>query len=68
MSKQYRTCSMKSRFNMRPKETMVREMADGRAFRIVAINLHTDMVKVVRLSDGMPLTKTTAELGLRLTA
>lgn len=58
---------MKPTFNLKPRETMVREMADGQAFRIVAVDLRTERVKVVRLRDGMPLVKSAGELGLRLT-
>ena len=58
---------MKDAFTLRPKETMVREMSDGQAYRVVAVDLPTERVKVIRLRDGMPLTKTAAELGMRLT-
>lgn len=51
---------------MKPRETMVREMAGGESYRVVAVDLHNELVKVVRLRDGMPLVKTAGELGLRL--
>lgn len=52
-------------FRLKPTRTIILAMPDGQRMRVVAADQSTMRAKVIRLSDGMPLTVCAIELGLK---